>query len=402
MKSRILVILFAVLTVAAVAQGQPYFSQTNWNYVNQNAGVFKVICQAGNFEIIGSTMDHPYGYVVAVIPVPDCDESDNTPRTRSDSEILALLIGAFGPNFPGSGNAAAPAVSSRRGIGYQPVLLPLAFAPFFQRNDFLNAVPTCNPALQPVVYVVNHDSGSVTAVSPCPAQKLQVITGFSRPLQVAFTPDATSLLVTCYDNAVAFVDPTTNQITTQIDTGQDIFPNGIAITPDGSKAYVTSFIDVSPAVIVIDLTTRKVVNRIPMPYAYPVGITITPDGTQAWVRFLQQDPIVVIDTLTNTLGSTITSLLNPTGVAFDPSGKQAYVSSFQGGVLYVVNAATFDTVTSIRVGSSPIDVAISSNGRWVNVINSASTFLSVIDADTNTVVDQTAVGFGTLGLTVVQ
>lgn len=58
-------------------------------------------------------------------------------------------------------------------------------------------------------------------------------------------------------------------------------PHGIAITPDGSRAYVTNF--ASNTVFVIATASNTVVGS-PIPVgSFPYGFAITLDGTQAYV-----------------------------------------------------------------------------------------------------------------------
>ena len=68
-------------------------------------------------------------------------------------------------------------------------------------------------------------------------------------------------------------------------------PQRIAITPDGTRAYLA--IDGVPGgVSVIDLTTNTVVATIPVGNG-PGSIAITPDGTKVYVGIggaLQNDP----------------------------------------------------------------------------------------------------------------
>lgn len=390
--------ILLLLPVLALGQTPGAFTSVyNALYVMRNGGTYWDVCQNGKWEIIGSTKDRPFGYLIFSTNLADCDKSAQKPREASTSTVLTLL--GAPPAVQGAPNRAAGSAGFH--LGYPSAILPLPFPPIFSRDDFL-AGSQCDTSLRPVAYVVNHGSSSVSAVSACTGAILKVIGGIPRPLQVALTPDASTAIVTSYDNRVAFIDTATNTVNTQLLTDPDVFPNGIAITPDGAKAYVTSYIDVRPAVIVIDLATRKVVNRIAMPNTYPHGITFTPDGSQAWVRFLEQDVIVVLDTQTNTVASTITSVRQPVGLRFDSFGTRAYVASYVTGFLYMLDTASYDIVATVKVGLNPIDVGITPNGRWVFVTNGGSDFVSVIDADTATVVDQVPVGFAPFGFTLVQ
>jgi YVTN family beta-propeller protein len=78
-------------------------------------------------------------------------------------------------------------------------------------------------------------------------------------------------------NTVSVIDIATNTVVATIPVGVE--PAGVAITPDGTRAYVTNFVG---TVSVIDAATNTVVVTIPVGQV-PIGIAITPDGTRAYV-----------------------------------------------------------------------------------------------------------------------
>jgi hypothetical protein len=86
-----------------------------------------------------------------------------------------------------------------------------------------------------------HTQALVTRISTCAFQIKTSIPVVSRPLQIAITPDGLTTLVTSFDNAVNFIDLTTNQVRFTLMTDPTINPHGIAILPDRSRAYITSF-----------------------------------------------------------------------------------------------------------------------------------------------------------------
>src|SRR5207244_4394958 len=77
---------------------------------------------------------------------------------------------------------------------------------------------------------------------------------------------------------------------------------GIAITPDGTRAYVTNF--TSNNVSVIDTSTNTVVATATVGSA-PYGVAITPDGTRVYVSNTLSNNVSVIDTSTNTVMATV-------------------------------------------------------------------------------------------------
>src|SRR5215475_5385921 len=103
----------------------------------------------------------------------------------------------------------------------------------------------------------------------CTDSILAVIPVTSNPLQVDFTPDGSLALVTSYDSAISFIDMTTNKVVKTLVTSPDVHPSGIAISPDGSRAYVTNFFLINPSVLVIDIASRSILNTIPLGVQYP-------------------------------------------------------------------------------------------------------------------------------------
>jgi len=148
-------------------------------------------------------------------------------------------------------------------------------------------------------------------------------------------------------------------------------------TPAEAKpfAYVTN--SGSNTVSVIDTAINTVVATVPVGFS-PSGVAITPDGTRAYVT---GSPVSVIDTATNTVVATL-----PVGgsvVAITPDGTHAYVAnsfrqtSFSGSVS-VIDTATNTEVATVPVGSRAFGVAITPvtfacplvQGLWKNRLDS--------------------------------
>jgi len=72
---------------------------------------------------------------------------------------------------------------------------------------------------------------------------------------------------------------------------------GVAVSPDGSKVYVTN--DDASTVSVIDTATNTV-TTIPLGSgAGPDGVAVTPDGSKVYVANEGLNTVSVIDTATN-------------------------------------------------------------------------------------------------------
>jgi YVTN family beta-propeller protein len=142
---------------------------------------------------------------------------------------------------------------------------------------------------------------------------------------------------------------------------------------------VTDIASNSNSVFVIDTATNTVIATIPVGL-FPLSIAITPDGTRAYVTNSNSGTISVIDTATNSVIATIPVGLPIFDIAFTPDGTRAYASSEQGSnrAIIVIDTATNAVITTIPVLGFPFRIAISpaprspknkeecKNGGWRN------------------------------------
>jgi YVTN family beta-propeller protein len=70
------------------------------------------------------------------------------------------------------------------------------------------------------------------------------------------------------------------------------------------------------------------------------------------------DSISVIDTASNTVAATISSVATPVGVAITPDGTRAYVTNVLSNSVSVIDTGTNTVVATVPVGIEPVGVAI--------------------------------------------
>ena len=99
-----------------------------------------------------------------------------------------------------------------------------------------------------------------------------------------------------YTNDVTVIDTAMNTVVATVPVGT--YPQGVAVTPDGTAVYVTNDNDFT--VSVIAAATNTVVATVPVG-AYPVGVVATPDGTSVYVANFADNTLSVIATQTNTV-----------------------------------------------------------------------------------------------------
>ena len=239
-----------------------------------------------------------------------------------------------------------------------------------------------------LVYVANHDSGTVVALDTATQAVAQVVRLPGRPHGLAFTPDGTRAYITDFaSGSVAVVSVAAKEVVATIRVGAS--PIRVAIASDGRRAYVTNFH--SQDVSVIDTTTNQVTSTVKVG-TYPFSVALTPDGRGAYVTNAGSNTVAVIDTATNRVKTTVTVGERPTGIAITPDGARVYVTNGDSSTISVIDTATNRVVHTLEVGWEPSGVRITSDGRRAYVAYARANAVSVIETVNHRIVESVSVG----------
>jgi len=142
---------------------------------------------------------------------------------------------------------------------------------------------------------------AVTIAGPTPVIEAAIPVG-NTPIGIAVTPDGTTAYVANGgDNTLTPINLATNSPGLAIFAG--LFPRTVAITPDGTQAYVT---DAASSLAIISTATNTFTGSIPLPGFIPQDLVITADGKMAYVSVTgATNGILAIDLVTQTVVATI-------------------------------------------------------------------------------------------------
>jgi YVTN family beta-propeller protein len=155
------------------------------------------------------------------------------------------------------------------------------------------------------------------------------------------------------------VDTGTVQVVDTVDVGYFNYPIDAEFTPDGKRLYVITGGQGSEtaesAVMIVDTddtdptsaTYNQVIQTI---YGgFPQAVAFSPDGTRAYVSDTGANTITVIDTRTNQVIGTITVPLTPASgshdIAISSDGRSLYVTDQAGNVVSVVSVDSMTPTT---------------------------------------------------------
>jgi YVTN family beta-propeller protein len=161
-------------------------------------------------------------------------------------------------------------------------------------------------------------------------------------------------------------------------------PSGVAVMPDGRRAYVANAVSGTVSVIDLDVTTGTVTPPTTQIVVgtEPVSLVLTPNGSRLYVANARSNTVSVIDTSTNTVVATRPVGLEPRGLAVthdgdaDDTDEKLYVTSFLAfpiagrapgrddageGHVTVISTAT-DTVIATAIVQPMTNTGFNANG----------------------------------------
>ncbi|KAI9024794.1 hypothetical protein DFJ74DRAFT_642810 [Hyaloraphidium curvatum] len=214
---------------------------------------------------------------------------------------------------------------------------------------------------------------------------------FNDPRGIAVSPDGTRTYVTNGgSNTVSIIDNSAFTILTNVPVGSN--PIGVAV--GAAFAYVAN--QGAGTVSVIDTSTSSVVGTVPVGNS-PIGVAISPDGSKVYITVANDvvsasNWIKVISTASNSVVSTITGVgWYPQGVAFNPVISKAYAANGYTTNLAVINSASDSVAGQVGGMNYGQFVAVDAVGTRAYVSNYQSS-VAVVDTSTDSLL-ATIAGF---------
>jgi len=221
------------------------------------------------------------------------------------------------------------------------------------------------------------------------------------PLGLATSRDGRHIFVS--DNqdggAVVVIDIATKTAVASFSLGLGWMPLGIAVHPDGQRAYF-AFADVTASnldVIRIFDTIKMMPTATSIPVgARPTGVAVTPDGAKVYVSNNLGNSVSVINTATNLVTTTVAVGRAPSGLAVSPDNFQVYVVNKVDNTVSAINVALDTVVGTVTVGSGPESIAISPDGQRAYVTNAGAGTVTELGAPKTLTIAKTGTGIGTV------
>ena len=253
------------------------------------------------------------------------------------------------------------------------------------------------------LYVTSQASATLTMLETRPFSALATLRVGPDPYGVVAAPDGRLVYVAASGAArIDVVDTAFNQVVDTI--AVQARPKGIALSTDGARLYVTHFL--SGAVSIIDLTNRSVQAVISTGLESNLAqrIVVHPTNNRAYLPHIRSNvtnPHLLFDTtlfpvvsvLDLTTGqhllherlelSVVDQPVNmPFDMALSSDGQRAHIVYLGSGDMSVIDLASRELIAHIEVGDGPRGVVLTPDDRTAYVANALSDDVSVIDLST--------------------
>lgn len=227
------------------------------------------------------------------------------------------------------------------------------------------------------LYVVDQGRLTISVVSTVTGSVVTTIP-VNDAAAVAITPDGSRVYVQGVSDSfssVDVIDTATNTVIASIPV-PGIVSFGIADTPNGRNIYVTGGFTAN--VSVISTSTNTAFATIPDP-GRPEGIAISPDGGRAYVTNLGNaaatgHQVDVIDTSTNTVVGSISVGADPEALAVTPDGALVYVKNAGDGTVSAIDTSTNTVIATVQTEPTPAFVPLIPPAGSVAIANLSTPF----------------------------
>lgn len=222
------------------------------------------------------------------------------------------------------------------------------------------------------LYVTNFEDSTVSVIDTSTntvTATIEVSDLSSNSSPLAISADGAQLYVVNENGTVSVINTATNTVTGSIPFSNSYWPGAVAATPEG-LLYITNYTYGVTAVTVIDTATGNINPSISVgttPYDNPYGVAASPDGHTLYATVPNSKNIVVIDTATKAVTTTINSG-RALSLATSPDGTVLYAVKYDAAQVAVIDTATNTVITTISLSDKmPTNIAISPDGNHIYV-----------------------------------
>lgn len=228
--------------------------------------------------------------------------------------------------------------------------------------------------------VLNKDSDSVWYLDADTGERLGTVETDFNPHEVAVSPDGSRSFVTCsLGGSLLVLDNDDRAVIDRVEHEHFDFPHGLAVRESAGELWLVA--TYSSRAFVFDLDTVEILDVFPTHQDKSHMVTLSPDESRAYVANIGSESVTVIDADARELVADPQVGEEPEGIAVDPDTGEVLVANQADDRLSLVDSDALTAETVSLLGETPIRVVFKPDGRYAFVPNRESHDVSVVDTD---------------------
>ena len=228
--------------------------------------------------------------------------------------------------------------------------------------------------------VLNKDSDTVSYVDVETGDTTAVVETDFNPHEVALSPDGSRAFVTCsLGNALNVIDNETHEVTERFEHDRFEFPHGLVVRESAGELWLVS--TYSSQVFVFDVESLSLLETFPTYQDKSHMLALSPDESRVYAANIGSDNVTVIDGDERRVLADPPVGEEPEGIGVDPDTGEVLVANQEDGMLSVLDPESLEETNRAMLGETPIRVVFSPEGRYALVPNRESNDVSVIDTE---------------------
>ncbi len=228
--------------------------------------------------------------------------------------------------------------------------------------------------------VLNKDEDTVSFVDVETGETTEVVETDFNPHEVAISPDGSRAYVTCsLGGSLLAIDTDAYEVVDRFEHESFDFPHGLAVRESADELWLAS--TYSSQLFVFDVETMELLDTFPTYQDKSHMVALSPDEGTAYVANIGSDTVTVVDCNDRRIVADPPVGESPEGIGVDPDTGEVLVANQDDGMLTVLDPDTLTESNKALLGETPIRVMLSPDGRYALVPNRESDSVSVIDTE---------------------
>ncbi len=230
-------------------------------------------------------------------------------------------------------------------------------------------------AMEGTLLVANRDGGSISLIDfPTRVEVARLPIGPVIPHEVDVSPDGRLALTSEYGTKkrhgqhLVLIDIETATVLSRIDLGPNSRPHTALFLPDGKRAVAT--LEESDQLALIDLEAGEVVRTYPTGAREGHMVRLSPDGSRAYVTSRKGKgalSVIFLDEERDTV--VVPTGAGAEGLAVNPAGSEIWVANRGEETISVIDAASLKIVATLPSRPYAGRIEMTADGRYAVVPN---------------------------------